>query len=244
MLSPDVLPADLLTPQELSALYLSAKIALVATLISLPFAVWLGWTLARYQFRGKFIVEAVLQLPMVLPPVVLGYLLLIAFGTQGFIGRYLLQWCDIQLAFNWKGAVLASMIMAFPLMVQPIKLAFQMVDHRLEQAAATLGAKPWQVFLTISLPLASSGVIIGSILCFSRSLGEFGATMTFVGNIPDETRTIPLAIYSFIQQPDGEAAAARLVVLSMLLAFAALLANYWITQRYQQKIGTLSRAQL
>ena len=118
------------------------------------------------------------------------------------------------------------------------------IPREVEEAAACLGAKPWQVFLTISLPLASSGVIIGSILCFSRSLGEFGATMTFVGNIPGETRTIPLAIYSFIQQPDGEAAAARLVVLSMLLAFAALLANYWITQRYQQKIGTLSRAQL
>lgn len=244
MLSLDLANSSLLSPEELSALYLSAKIALFATLVSLPLAMLLAWILARHQFRGKFIVEAALQLPMVLPPVVLGYLLLVAFGTQGFIGRYLQQWFDIQLAFNWKGAVLASIIMAFPLMVQPIKLAFQMVDHRLEQAAATLGAKPWQVFLTISLPLASSGILIGSILCFSRSLGEFGATMTFVGNIAGETRTIPLAIYSFIQQPGGEAAAARLVVLSMLLAFAALLANYWITQRYQQKIGYLSRAQL
>lgn len=234
----------ILSPQELSALYLSARVALVATCLSLPFAILLAWALARYEFRGKFIVEAALQLPMVLPPVVLGYLLLISFGTQGFIGRYLDQWFDIQLAFNWKGAVLASVVMAFPLMVQPIKLGFQMVDHRLEQAAATLGAKPWQVFLSISLPLARSGILIGSVLCFSRSLGEFGATMTFVGNIPGETRTIPLAIYSFIQQPDGEAAAARLVLLSVGLAFMALLANYWISQRYYKKIGYPARAQL
>lgn len=234
----------ILSPQELSALYLSARVALVATFLSLPFAIALAWALARYEFRGKFIVEAALQLPVVLPPVVLGYLLLVSFGTQGFIGRYLDQWFAIQLAFNWKGAVLASVVMAFPLMVQPIKLGFQMVDHRLEQAAATLGAKPWQVFLSISLPLARSGILIGSVLCFSRSLGEFGATMTFVGNIPGETRTIPLAIYSFIQQPDGEAAAARLVLLSVGLAFMALLANYWISQRYYKKIGYPARAQL
>jgi molybdate transport system permease protein len=234
----------MLTPEELSALYLSAKVAIFATAVSLPFAVGLAWMLARYDFRFKFFIEASLQLPMVLPPVVMGYLLLITFGTQGWIGRYLYDWFDIRLAFNWKGAVIASMIMAFPLMVQPIKLAFQLVDHRLEQAAATLGAKPWQVFLSISLPLASSGVLMGSILCFSRSLGEFGATMTFVGNIPDETRTIPLAIYSLIQQPGGEAGAARLVVLSIALAFAALIANFWISQRYRAKLGHSAHAQL
>lgn len=234
----------MLSPEEMSALYLSAKVALFATLLCLPVAVALGWGLARYDFRFKFFLEALLQLPMVLPPVVMGYLLLITFGTQGWIGRYLYDWFDIRLAFNWKGAVIASMIMAFPLMVQPIKLAFQLVDHRLEQAAATLGAKPWQVFLSISLPLASSGVLLGSILCFSRSLGEFGATMTFVGNIPDETRTIPLAIYSLIQQPGGEAGAARLVVLSIALAFAALIANFWISQRFRAKLGHPAHAQL
>lgn len=234
----------MLSPEEMSALYLSAKVALFATVLCLPVAVALAWALARYDFKFKFLLEASLQLPMVLPPVVMGYLLLMTFGTQGWLGRYLYEWFDIRLAFNWKGAVIASMIMAFPLMVQPIKLAFQLVDHRLEQAAATLGAKPWQVFLSISLPLASSGVLMGSILCFSRSLGEFGATMTFVGNIPDETRTIPLAIYSLIQQPDGEAGAARLVLLSIGLAFAALIANYWISQRFRAKLGHPSHAQL
>ncbi len=230
--------------EELSALYLSAKVAAFATIICLPLAILVAWALARYHFRAKFIVEAALQLPMVLPPVVLGYLLLLAFGTQGFIGAKLYHYFGIQLAFNWKGAVLASIVMAFPLMVQPIKLAFQLVDHRLEQAAATLGARPWQVFLTISLPLSLPGLLIGSVLCFSRSLGEFGATMTFVGNIPDETRTIPLAIYSFIQQPNGEAAAARLVLLSIILAFAALIANYYITQRYQKKMGIPAHVEL
>lgn len=230
--------------QEIDALFLSAQVAAVATLISLPVAIAAAWGMARYYFRGKFIVEALLQLPMVLPPVVLGYLLLVTFGTQGVIGAWLLESFGIQLAFNWKGAVLAAMVMAFPLMVQPIRLAFQLIDHRLEQAAATLGAKPWQVFLTISLPLALPGIMIGSVLCFSRSLGEFGATMTFVGNIPGETQTIPLALYSFIQQPDGEQAALRLVMLSIILALAALMANYYVMQRYQQKIGTPSHAEL
>jgi molybdate transport system permease protein len=230
--------------QEIDALFLSAQVAAVATLISLPVAIAAAWGMARYYFRGKFIVEALLQLPMVLPPVVLGYLLLVTFGTQGVIGAWLLESFGIQFAFNWKGAVLAAMVMAFPLMVQPIRLAFQLIDHRLEQAAATLGAKPWQVFMTISLPLSLPGIMIGSVLCFSRSLGEFGATMTFVGNIPGETQTIPLALYSFIQQPDGEQAALRLVMLSIILALAALMANYYVMQRYQQKIGTPSHAEL
>ena len=221
------------SPEELSALYLSAKVASFATLVCLPFAVALAWILARYDFPLKFIVEACLQLPMVLPPVVLGYLLLLSFGNQGWIGKYLNQW-GIQLAFNWKGAVLASMIVAFPLMVQPIRLSFQLMDRQLEHIAGSLGAAPWRVFLSINLPLALPGMLIGSILCFSRSLGEFGATITFVGNIPDETRTIPIAIYSLLQQPNGEEMAMRLVVLSLILAFSALMANYFILQKYQQ----------
>ena len=225
----------MLTPQELSALYLSAKVAGFATAISLPFAILLAWILARYEFRLKYVVEALLHLPMVLPPVVLGYLLLIVFGGNGWIGQWLQQW-GIQLAFNWKGAVLAAMIVAFPLMVQPIRLSFQMINPQLEQVAKSLGVQPYKVFCSISLPLALPGILIGSILCFSRSLGEFGATITFVGNIPDETRTIPIAIYSLLQQPDGEQMALRLVLLSLGLAFAALLANYWIMQKYQQKI--------
>ena len=226
----------MLSPEELSALYLSAKVALFATIISLPFAIALAWVLARYEFRLKFLVEAVLQMPMVLPPVVLGYLLLVLFGQQGWIGRYLNQ-LGIQVAFNWKGAVLASIIVAFPLMVQPIRLSFQLINQHLEQVAATLGANPLRVFCSISLPLAIPGIIIGSILCFSRSLGEFGATITFVGNIPDETRTIPIAIYSFLQQPNGEEMAMRLVMLSLLLAFSALIANYVILQKYQKRLG-------
>ena len=223
------------SPEELSALYLSAKVALFATLICLPFAVALAWYLARYEFRLKFLVEAILQLPMVLPPVVLGYLLLVLFGNKGWIGQYLSQ-IGIELAFNWKGAVLASMIVAFPLMVQPIRLSFQLINQQLEQIAGSLGASPFKVFCSISLPLALPGIVIGSILCFSRSLGEFGATITFVGNIPDETRTIPIAIYSFLQQPDGEQMAMRLVALSLVLAFGALIANYFILQKYQQKL--------
>ena len=225
----------MLTPEELSALYLSAKVAGFATAISLPFAILLAWILARHEFRLKYVVEALLHLPMVLPPVVLGYLLLIVFGGNGWIGQWLQQW-GIQLAFNWKGAVLAAMIMAFPLMVQPIRLSFQMINPQLEQVANSLSVQPYKVFCSISLPLALPGILIGSILCFSRSLGEFGATITFVGNIPDETRTIPIAIYSLLQQPDGEQMALRLVLLSLGLAFAALLANYWIMQKYQQQI--------
>ena len=225
-----------LNVEEWNALLLSAKVAGFATLISLPFAILLAWFLARYQFRFKYIVEALLQMPLVLPPVVLGYLLLISFGTQGWIGKFLYQF-GIQLAFNWKGAVLASIIVAFPLMVQPIRLSFQMINRELEIVAGSLGASPFKVFLSISLPLCLPGILIGSILCFSRSLGEFGATITFVGNIPDETRTIPIAIYTLIQQPDGEQMAMRLVVLSLILAFSALIANYWIMQKYQKKLG-------
>ncbi|MCK4081040.1 MULTISPECIES: molybdate ABC transporter permease subunit [Acinetobacter] len=222
-------------PEELSALYLSAKVGLFATLVCLPFAITLAWYLARYEFRLKFMVEALLQLPMVLPPVVLGYLLLILFGQQGLIGQYL-HILGLELAFNWKGAVLASVVVAFPLMVQPIRLSFQLMNRQLEHVAGTLGATPVQVFYSISLPLALPGMIIGSILCFSRSLGEFGATITFVGNIPGETRTVPIAIYSFLQQPNGEEMALRLVMLSLVLAFSALIANYFILQKYQKKL--------
>ncbi|WP_288409734.1 molybdate ABC transporter permease subunit [Acinetobacter soli] len=225
----------MLTPEEISALYLSAKVGLFATLVNLPFAIFVAWILARYEFRLKVILESLLQLPMILPPVVLGYLMLILFGNRGILGQFLSEW-GIQLAFNWKGAVIASMVVAFPLMVQPIRLSFQLINQQLEQIAQTLGASPIQAFFSISLPLALPGVLIGSILCFSRSLGEFGATITFVGNIPDETRTVPIAIYSLLQQPDGESMAMRLVLLSVGLAFAALVANHLILKRYQQRL--------
>ncbi|CAG68728.1 MULTISPECIES: molybdate ABC transporter permease subunit [Acinetobacter] len=225
----------MLSPEEISALYLSAKVGLFATLVNLPFAIAVAWILARYEFRFKVFLESLLQLPMILPPVVLGYFLLILFGNRGVIGQFLTEW-GIQFAFNWKGAVIASMVVAFPLMVQPIRLSFQLINRQLEQVAQTLGASPIQAFWSISLPLAVPGILIGSILCFSRSLGEFGATITFVGNIPDETRTVPIAIYSLLQQPDGESMAMRLVMLSVLLAFAALVANHIILQRYQQRL--------
>lgn len=225
-----------LSPEELSALFLSAKVGLFATLVNLPFAIAVAWVLARYEFRFKFLLESLLQLPMVLPPVVLGYILLVLFGAEGVLGRYLQQ-LGIQLVFNWKGAVLASMVVAFPLMVQPIRLAFQLIHKQLEEIAQTLGARPHDVFISISLPLALPGIIIGSILCFSRSLGEFGATITFVGNIPDETRTLPIAIYTMLQQPDGEQMATRLVVLSIVLSLMALMANFYILQKYQKRLS-------
>ena len=225
------------SPEELSALILSANVAICTTLFCLPFAIALAWLLARYEFHLKFILEAILQLPMVLPPVVLGYLLLLTFGQQGFLGQYL-QLLGIELAFNWKGAVLAAMLVAFPLMVQPIRLSFQLMNPQLEQIAGSLGAAPWKVFWSINLPLVFPGILIGSILCFSRSLGEFGATITFVGNIPDETQTLSIAIYSFLQQPNGENMAIRLVLLSVLLSFLALLANSWILKNYQKRLGS------
>lgn len=226
----------MLSPEELSAIYLSAKVASISTLLCLPFAVALAWLLARYEFKAKFIIEALLQMPMVLPPVVLGYLLLVTFGQQGLVGQYLSQW-GISLVFNWKGAVLAAMLVSFPLIVQPIRLSFQMLNQQLEQIAASLGSSPRKVFLSISLPLALPGILMGSILGFSRSLGEFGATITFVGNIPSETQTIPIAIYALLQQPNGDALAMRLVALSLLLAFSALIANYFILQKYQKRLG-------
>lgn len=226
-----------LTPDEWTALRLSANVALWATLLSLPVGIATAWWLARCEFCGKLFVEMLVQMPMVLPPVVPGYLLLVLLGTQGPLGSWLLENFGITLAFTWKGAVLASAVMAFPLLVQPVRLAFRMIDQRLEQAASTLGATPWRVFLTITLPLATPGILAGAVLCFSRSLGEFGATMAFVGNIPGETRTLPLAIYSYTQVPDGDAAATRLVVLSILLAGAALLIAHVANRRVERRLG-------
>lgn len=232
----------MLNADELTALWLSAKIALCCMLVSLPLGIAVAWLLARRRFRGKLLVETLVQLPMVLPPVVPGYLLLLLFGTQGAFGGWLSQHFGLEFAFNWKGAVLASATMAFPLMVQPVRLAFQMIDSRLEQAAATLGAGPWRVFATISLPLALPGIFAGALLCFSRALGEFGATMAFVGNIPGETRTVPLAIYSYLHVPGGEAGAARLAALSIALAFVALFSSHLLTRYSERRLGSRHRA--
>jgi molybdate transport system permease protein len=229
----------MLSPAEWDALRLSARVAAWATLLCVPFGILVGWLLARREFRGKFLIEALVQLPMVLPPVVPGYALLLLLGTQGPIGRWLQAWFGITLAFTWQGAVVASAVMAFPLLVQPVRVAFRLIDSRLEQAATTLGATPWNAFLTVALPLALPGVLAGSVLCFSRSLGEFGATMAFVGNIPGETRTLPLAIYSFMNVPDGEGAAMRLAGLSIALALFALAASHWLTRRAERQLGYL-----
>ena len=226
-----------LTPAEWQALALSARVALCSTLLCLPAGVALGWLLARREFHGKAAIEALVQLPMVLPPVVPGFLLLWVFGRRGPLGAWLEQAFGLVLAFDWKGAVLAAAVMAFPLLVQPVRVAFRLIDVRLEHAATTLGATRWDAFLTIGLPLALPGILAGAVLCFSRGLGEFGATMAFVGNIPGETRTLPLAIYSFMQIPDGESAAMRLAWLSITVAVAALLASHVLTRRVERRLG-------
>jgi molybdate transport system permease protein len=227
----------MLSAAEWEALRLSARVATWATLGCLPLGIYVGWLLARREFRGKFLVEALVQLPMVLPPVVPGFALLLLLGTQGPVGQWLFATFGITVAFTWKGAVIASAVMAFPLLVQPVRVAFRLIDSRLEQAATTLGATPWNAFLTVALPLALPGVLAGAVLCFSRSLGEFGATMAFVGNIPGETRTLPLAIYSFMNVPGGEGAALRLAGLSIALAVFALAASHWLTRRAERQLG-------
>jgi molybdate transport system permease protein len=231
----------MLSTAEWDALGLSARVAAWATVASLPFGVWAGWLLARRDFRGKFVLEALVQLPMVVPPVVPGYLLLWLLGPGAPLGGWLESRFGLAVAFSWKGAVIASAVMAFPLLVQPVRVAFRLIDVRLEHAASTLGASPWNAFRTVALPLAMPGVLAGAVLCFSRSLGEFGATMAFVGNIPGETRTLPLAIYSFMHVPGGEAAAARLVALSLLLAVAALAGSHWLTRRAERRLGYLDQ---
>jgi molybdate transport system permease protein len=226
-----------LTIEESQALWLSAKVALWATTLCLPVGIATSWLLARRSFHGKVLLDALVQLPMVLPPVVPGYLLLLLFGTHGPLGAWLQAHLGIVIAFTWKGAALASAVMAFPLMVQPVRLAFRMIDARLESVATTLGSTPCRAFLTVTLPLALPGIITGTMLCFSRSLGEFGATMAFVGNIPGETRTLPLAIYSLMHVPDGEASALRLAGLSLALALAALLTSHAISRRAERRLG-------
>src|SRR5262249_35381029 len=216
---------------------LSAKVAVCATALCLPTGIFFGWLMARREFAGKWILDTLVQLPMVLPPVVPGYFLLLLVGTRGPIGKWLLDTFGIVVAFTWKGAVLASATMAFPLMVQPVRLAFRLIDARLEQAAKTLGATPWRAFATITLPLAVPGIVAGSVLCFSRSLGESGAPMAFAGTIPGETRTLPLAIYSYTHVPNGDAAAMRLALLSIVLALGALGASHWINRRAELLLG-------
>jgi molybdate transport system permease protein len=220
-----------LTPDEWTAIALSLRISIVATAFALPFGIALGWLLARKDFWGKTLVDGIVYLPLVLPPVVTGYLLLISFGRRGPIGAFFADYLGIVFSFRWTGAALACGVMGFPLMVRPIRLALEAIDHRLEEAAATLGADRFRVFLSVTLPLALPGIIAGAVMCFARALGEFGATITFVSNIPGETQTISAAIYTLLQVPGGEAVAGRLVLVAIVLALGALVISEWFARR-------------
>lgn len=224
-----------LSAVETEALTLSLQVAFSAVLVSLPLGVVLAWVLARKHFPGKMLLDGIVHLPLVVPPVVIGYLLLVTMGRQGIVGAWLFDTFGVSFAFSWRGAALAAGVMAFPLMVRAMRLSFEAVDPRLEDAARTLGANGAWVFITVTLPLAVPGILTGAILAFARCIGEFGATITFVSNIPGETRTLPLALYTLVQTPDGEAGALRLVVLSVVLAFAALFASELTARRLKRR---------
>lgn len=225
-----------LTALEAEALRLSLWISGWAILGSLPLGVFCAWLLARKDFPGKALVDGLVHLPLVLPPVVMGYLLLVGFGRRGIIGGWLYDTFGFTFAFNWKGAALAAGVVAFPLMVRSIRLSIEGVDRGLEAAARTLGAAPWRVFLTVTLPLVVPGILTGVILAFARSLSEFGATITFVSNIPGETRTLPIALFTLTQAPGGDEAALRLTIISVAVAFLALLASEVLARRARKRI--------
>ncbi len=229
--------SDWLTPEEWQAVALSLRVSFWATLASLPLGLWVAHLLARGQFRGRQLLNGLVHLPLILPPVVTGYLLLLTFGRKGAVGAVLDQWFGIVLAFRWTGAALAAAVMAFPLMVRAMRLAIEAVDPRLEEAAATLGASRLTVFATVTLPLILPGIIAGAILAFAKAMGEFGATITFVANIPGQTQTLPSAIYSFLQVPGGEGQAARLVFLAVAIALAALFLSEWIARAVARRIA-------
>ena len=230
---------DLLPPEALVALVLSLKVAFWATVLSLPFGLAVAWVLARRRFPGHGLLNGLVHLPLILPPVVTGYLLLLAFGRRGVIGGWLHEVLGITLAFRWTGAVLAAAVMAFPLLVRAIRLSFEAVDPKLEEAAATLGASRLAVFVTVTLPLILPGVLAGAVLTFAKAMGEFGATITFVANIPGETQTLPTAIYTFLQVPGGDATALWLVLLSVAVAMAALGLSEWLARRVARRVRGL-----
>jgi molybdate transport system permease protein len=226
-----------LGPEEWQAVALSLKVSFWATLLSLPFGLLCAMALARGQFIGRDVLNWLVHLPLVLPPVVTGYLLLLGFGRQGPIGSVMDDLFGITLAFQWTGAALAASIMAFPLMVRAIRLAIEAVDPKLEEAAATLGASRVKVFSTVTLPLILPGIIAGAVLAFAKAMGEFGATITFVSNIPGETRTVPSAIYAFLQVPGGETSAIRLVLVAVAIAIGALILSEWLSRRVARRIS-------
>jgi len=220
-----------LTELEMVALMLSLRVAAISVLVCLPFGLVAAWILARCEFRGKSLVDGVIHLPLVVPPVVVGYALLVLLGRRGVIGGWLYDTFGLSIAFTWKGAAVAAAVMAFPLMVRAMRLSLEGVDRGLEAAARTLGSGPAKVFATITLPLMAPGILAGIVLTFARALGEFGATITFVSNIPGETQTLPLALYSLAQTPDGDAGAMRLAVIAIVVALTALIASAWLARR-------------
>ena len=220
-----------LSPQDWIAVQLSLRVAAVATAVALPFGIAVAYVLARKSFWGKSLLDAIVHLPLVLPPVVTGYLLLITLGRRAPVGAWLADHLGIVFSFRWTGAALACGVMAFPLVVRPIRLSIEAIDRRLEDAAATLGANGFWNFVTVTLPLALPGIIAGAMLGFAKALGEFGATITFVSNIPGETQTISAAIYTLTQVPDGDRAALQLVIVAIIISFAALLASEWFARR-------------
>ena len=226
-----------LTVDEMEALRLSLSVASRAVICSLPVALLLSWLLTRRRFLGRTLLDALIHLPLVLPPVVVGYLLLLSFGSRGPLGAWLERDFGIQLIFTRNGAALATAVMSFPLMVRAMRISLENVDRGLEDAARTLGAAPWDRFVTVTLPLMLPGVLAGAITAFSAALGEFGAVITFVSNIPGETRTLPLALYSALQTPGGDAVAARLAALSLSLGLAGLLLSEWLARRVRRMLG-------
>lgn len=225
------------SPDEWTAIFLSLRVATVATIVAVPFAVFAAYALARWTFPGKIVLDSLLHLPLVMPPVVTGYLLLLTFGKQGAVGKFLYDLFGFSFSFRWTGAALACGVMGFPLMLRAIRLSFDSIDRRLETAAGTLGANRTCTFFLVTLPLALPGIIVGAILCFAKALGEFGATITFVSNIPGETQTIPSAIYTYTQVPGGETQALRLTLVSIAIAMAALLASELLNRRVQKQIA-------
>ncbi|MEF1201005.1 molybdate ABC transporter permease subunit [Vibrio owensii] len=226
-----------MTELEYQALMLSLKVGAYAVVWLIPLGVALAWLLSRKEFIGKSILDSLIHLPLVLPPVVIGYLLLISLGRQGVLGNWLFEHFGLVFSFNWKGAVIACIVVALPLMVRSVRLSLDNVDPKLEHAASTLGASPLKVFLTITLPLTIPGIITGTMLSFARSLGEFGATISFVSNIPGETQTIPLAMYNFIETPGAEMEAARLCIISIVLALSTLMISEWLNRKATSRLG-------
>ena len=226
-----------LTELEVEALALSLRVGFWSVLVSLPLGIAVAWLLARGRFPGRSLLDAVVHIPLVVPPVAVGYLLLVLLGRRGPLGGWLYDTFGVTVIFAWQGAVIASAVMAFPLMVRAIRLSIEGLDRRLETAARTLGARPTDVFVTITLPLIAPGILTGVVLAFARSIGEFGATITFVSNIVGETRTLPLALYTLTQAPGGEASAARLLTISIVLALVAVIASEFLARRVARRIG-------